>query len=256
MEQQSLIAEARRSLVEDGLFVTLYRILRYPRVRWQRAMIQQGSTEERFTRIYELNAWTSQESRSGRGSEIAATENLRRHLPILLARFDIHAILDAPCGDFNWMQHVVRGTGLRYLGGDIVRPLIAENSRRHGAENISFICLDIIRDPLPPADLMIVRDCLFHFSRADIWAFLENFCKAEIPYLLTTSHVGAKVSNGDIETGGFRLLDLFAEPFNLPPEPLYRVEDFIPPHPPREMCLFSREQVVSAVARRNATVAA
>lgn len=256
MDMKALIGEAKRSLATDGLLVTLYRILRYPRVLRLRAKILQGSTEERFTRIYELNAWTSQESRSGRGSELEATEKVRRHLPIVLERFDIQSMLDAPCGDFNWMQHVVRGTGLRYVGGDIVRPLIEENNRRHASESISFVSLDIIRDPLPPADLMFVRDCLFHFSLADVWAFLENFSKSEIAYLLTTTHLGAEVSNGDIETGGFRLLDLFAEPFSLPPEPLYRFDDFIPTRPPREMCLFTREQVASAIARRHRTAAA
>jgi hypothetical protein len=241
--------------VKDGVSVTLYRILRYPYIRWQRSQIQRGSAEERFTKIYQMDYWRSRESRSGQGSELAHTEHLRRHLPEIFERFGIGSILDAPCGDFNWMQHVVRGTDIRYVGDDIVRPLIEENQRRHASANVSFVHLDIINNPLPAADLMICRDCLFHLSIADIMAFLANFDRAAIPYLLTTNHIGADTANSDIETGSFRLLDLFAEPFGLPRAPLFRVEDFRPPLPPREMILVTREQVQEVLARRRTAAA-
>jgi SAM-dependent methyltransferase len=254
MPDHSLLAEFKRSLANDGLAVTLYRIGRYPYVRWQRSRIQRGSTEDRFTRIYHMDAWVSRESRSGKGSELIYTENLRRHLPEIFERFGITSILDAPCGDFNWMQHVISGTGLRYVGGDIVRPLIEANQKSHASANVSFVHLDIIGDPLPAADLMICRDCLFHLSNADIKAFLANFERSAIPYLLTTNHLGDDIANSDIETGSFRLIDLFAEPFGLPEAPLARVEDYIPPFPPREMILVTREQVQEAL-RRHRTAA-
>ena len=250
MSNPSLLAEFKRSFANDGVAVTLKRIVRYPYVRWQRSRIQRGSTEERFTKIYHMDSWGSHELRSGRGSELEATANLRRHLPAFFEHFEIGSILDAPCGDFNWMQHVVRGSGLRYVGGDVVRPLIEENARRHASANVSFVHLDIIRDPLPAADVMICRDCLFHLSNADIKAFLANFARSEIPYLLTTNHLGDDIANNDIETGGFRLIDLFAEPFGLPKAPLYRVVDYIPSRPPREMVLVTREQVQDALHRQ------
>ena len=67
MANPSLLDEFRRSLVKDGVAVTLYRILRYPYIRWQRSQTQRGSAEERFTKIYQMDYWRSRESRSGRG---------------------------------------------------------------------------------------------------------------------------------------------------------------------------------------------
>jgi hypothetical protein len=42
----------------------------------------------------------------------------------LLRQFEIHSLLDLPCGDFNWMQHVDL-QGIKYTGGDIVEALVA-----------------------------------------------------------------------------------------------------------------------------------
>jgi hypothetical protein len=91
---------------------------------------------------------------------------------------------------------------------------------------------------------MICRDCLFHLSYADARRVLENFLASGIPYLLTTTHRndGALV-NRDIETGDFRMIDLFEAPFCLPKTPLARIDDWLTPDPEREMCLWSRDQV-------------
>jgi hypothetical protein len=59
-----------------------------------------------FERIYEENRWLSCESRSGRGSTFNYTKPLRRSLAKCLKNLNVKVFLDAPCGDFNWMQHV------------------------------------------------------------------------------------------------------------------------------------------------------
>lgn len=214
----------------------------------------QGTPEERFTRIYESRAWSSKESLSGTGSEYQYTAKLRAAMPNLFDMFGIKTILDAPCGDFNWMRHVVLQTHIRYIGGDIVKSLISENNRQYGADDVTFLHLDITSGELPKADMMMVRDCLFHLSYADNLAFLENFTTSGIPYLFTTTHKPrADFSNRDIATGDFRFIDLFASPFHFSPNPHFRVDDFPDGHHPREMCLFDREQVkaVAEAMRRN-----
>ena len=79
-------------------------------------------TEDIFTEIAKENFWTESESVSGIGSAMAQTAEIRRHLPDVFFRFNIQSMLDIPCGDFNWMQHIDLAN-IQYTGGDIVKNL-------------------------------------------------------------------------------------------------------------------------------------
>jgi hypothetical protein len=201
-----------------------------------------------FHEIYTKNLWGNEESRSGVGSTVAHTENLRRHLPIIIEHFEIRQIIDAPCGDFNWMRHVSLAEGVTYVGADIVPDLIARNRRLYEDRQHGFIVANILTDPLPAADLLICRDCLIHFSYRDIYLALKNFLESDIRLLLTTTHLNSpSFENTNIHTGDVRLLDLFSEPFCFPKEVLYQLEDTPSRHTATLMCLWSRDHVASAV---------
>lgn len=58
----------------------------------------------------------------------------------------------------------------------------------------------------------------------------------------------------DILTGEARLIDLFSEPFFLPPDYLYAIDDWLEPDVPRRMVLFERSQIVSALPRMRAVL--
>jgi len=109
----------------------------------KRKVFRHEKAEDRFTEIYKNNYWRNDESRSGSGSTLAYTENLRKELPDLFREQNIQRLLDAPCGDFNWMSLVVQETGIRYTGGDIVAPLVDDNNSKFASENVDFIHLDI-----------------------------------------------------------------------------------------------------------------
>ena len=83
--------------------------------------------------------------------------------------------------------------------------------------------LDLTRDALPPADLLLCRDCLVHLSYADIRRALANVARSGIPYVLTTTFPGAK-ANEDIVTGDWRVINLEAAPFGFPP-PLHLLNE-------------------------------
>jgi hypothetical protein len=203
-----------------------------------------------FVEIYERNLWESAESRSGIGSEAAATANLRKHLPAIFDRFKINSVFDAPCGDFNWMRLVPLSQDMSYIGWDIVPAIIRSNTEKYSDAQRRFAIGNILIDQLPRANMMICRDCLFHFSHSDIRRALENFVASETRFLFTTSHTARDSStNTDIHTGYFRRIDLFAEPFCFPTDTLYRVEDFAPGHLAREMCLWDRSQVERGLAK-------
>lgn len=242
------VTRLRNSLREDGLMRTLQRTARYPvnrlKHRWYYRMLEKSSPSEIFSAIYEKKLWAEQESVSGEGSTLAATEIVRRELPRLFDKFAIRSLLDAPCGDFYWMQYVVRETGIAYHGADIVPPMIAKNNEAHGSATIRFSVLDITRDAFPQADLWLCRDCLIHLSYRDILAALENFCASGIKYLLTTTTPeSSTVANCDIPTGQYREINMFAAPFALKGA-LARIDD---PHSGGELCLWSREQVAAAL---------
>ncbi|WP_448171279.1 class I SAM-dependent methyltransferase [Rhizobacter fulvus] len=205
--------------------------------------------EATFSWIYQNNHWGSAESVSGPGSTLDSTQNLRAELPRLLERLSVKVLLDAPCGDFNWMRHLLPELNLQYIGGDIVKEIIDTHTQNYSSDRISFMHVNLICDPLPRADLLICRDCLFHFSYEDTKLVLENFIRSDITYLLTTTHTRVnEFQNKDIKTGEGRLIDLFSYPYNFPKSPIATIEDWIPPYPERAMCLWTREQVAKAVA--------
>lgn len=196
------------------------------------------STESRqdiFRRYALTNKWKDAESVSGAGSTVKYTENLRSALPGLFEQFDISTVLDAPCGDYNWMQHVER-PGVSYIGGEIVPELVAQNNAHYADDTTRFIHCDILEDDLPSADLWICRDVFFHFPEADIFRALANLFRSDITYILTSDHP-EQDRNYDIAVGKFRALNLMIEPFRFP-EPLLWIDDWIEPYPVRRMGLW------------------
>jgi len=173
-----------------------------------------GLRRKTFQKMFHGNDWGSSESVSGPGSTLAATQSIRSSLPELLKRLEVKTLLDAPCGDFNWMPHVLRDLDMDYIGGDIVPELIERNSARFGGERVKFRVLDLATDELPTCDLLFCRDCLFHLPLNDVRAVLRNIARSSIPYLLTTNHPECAV-NKEIIPGEFRDLNLEKPPFNL-----------------------------------------
>jgi hypothetical protein len=179
--------------------------------------------QERFERIYSTNLWSDPESRSGVGSAMDATRVLRAELPKALRELDAKVLLDVPCGDFTWMEHVDLG-GIGYIGGDIVPSIVAENQRLHESGSRRFAVIDLTRDQLPDADVLLCRDCLVHLSYANIRAALANIARSNIRYVLLTSFPG-RGGNRDVQDGDWRTLDLQAPPFSFPEPQLTIVEE-------------------------------
>ena len=198
----------------------------YKKKKFEKNLFKTKSVEERFNKIYSTNYWSDNESKSGGGSSLRSTENIRIQLPKIIEKFNIKKLFDAPCGDFNWMPQVLKNVELDYIGSDIVDDLIVSN-RKYEKDNIKFSKLDIRIDKLPASDLMVCRDCLFHFSYEDIFLFLNNFLNCDIKYILLTSHLNVEneFENRNIVTGDVRKIDLFLKPFNFEKNYIYSFED-------------------------------
>lgn len=196
-------------------------------LKWYRDLkvskFKNRSAEDVFTEIYKTNRWKSSESISGEGSELKQVETLIKELDSLIVNLNISSILDIPCGDFNWMQHVNLST-VNYTGADIVNELIESNIEKFkDYENVNFMVLDLINNELPKKDLIIIRDCLVHLSYEHIFKSIESVKKSGSKYLFTTTYPNHN-TNLDIITGDWRRLNLMQPPFNFP-DPLLIINE-------------------------------
>jgi hypothetical protein len=175
-----------------------------------------------FRKIYKNNLWRGNESVSGPGSDISQVENVISGLTSIIETYKINTLLDIPCGDFHWMKHV-NLDNINYIGGDIVEEIVIENISKYKKRNIEFINIDLIKDDLPEADLLLVRDCLVHFPYNKVFSALKNIKKSKAVYLLTTFFSNT-AENHDIVLGDWRPLNLLKPPFSFP-EPLLVINE-------------------------------
>ncbi len=180
------------------------------------------NAEEIFTTVFQSNYWADAESISGAGSSLKATKPIRKQLPRIIKKFSISSMLDAPCGDFNWLRKVNLGNCF-YIGADIVKPLIDKNIELYTQNKRVFIYVNVISDALPQVDLIFCRDLMIHFNFATIFETLKNFKKSGSRYLLMTTHPYNNV-NKDINMGLWRGVNFEKAPFNFP-KPLLYLQD-------------------------------
>ena len=170
--------------------------------------------EALFTMVYSRNSWRDSESRSGSGSNMENTTRVRALLPGLLRKLEAKSLLDIPCDDLYWIKDLDLGVD-KYIGADIVREMVERNKEKFGNATRVFVHLDLLKDELPRVDVVLCRDCLVHFSNADIICALGKIKKSQARYLLTTSFSHPTV-NEDIVTGEWRPINLQAPPVSLP----------------------------------------
>ena len=165
-----------------------------------------------FTHIYKNNRWNSKESRSGKGSELIQTVEVRKIIPDIIKKYNIKSVLDIPCGDFNYMKEIQMECD--YIGADIVYDLIEDNKRKY--PEIDFRHLNLISDSLPKSDLVICRDCLVHLNTFDCVQSILNIKKSGAKYLLVTSFTFWK-NNIELPRSGWRKINMELHPYNLRP---------------------------------------
>mmetsp|Transcript_4988 Transcript_4988/g.7735 ORF Transcript_4988/g.7735 Transcript_4988/m.7735 type:complete len:306 (-) Transcript_4988:617-1534(-) len=158
--------------------------------------------QKNFQKIYKNNmwgGWVREEDGvyvpgAGGGSTVEVTEAIRKVLLGLIRKYDITSLLDAPCGDMNWMPLLLREVPhVTYHGIDIVPEVVQRNIERFANEsNWSFSCRDLSVDRLPAFDLILCRDATQHMVPETALATLRNFDKSGSKYVLTTSYEYSK----------------------------------------------------------------
>lgn len=178
--------------------------------------------KEIFSDIYKHNLWGGAESVSGPGSSLHESQQLIEKLPLLFDLFEIKSVLDAPCGDYHWMQHVPK-SNIMYTGIDIVTDLVEKNISQYADQQTRFMVMNIVEDELPRADLVICRDGLVHLSNIQIKRAIQNFQNSGSEFLLTT-HFPLLTENRDIRTGDWRPINFCLTPFDFS-EPILTIKE-------------------------------
>lgn len=167
----------------------------WQRALWRRAVLEPRrrrfrglATREAFERIYAENLWGGApgELCSGSGSADAVTGPYVECVQRFIADHGITEVADLGCGDFQVGRQLLT-PGLRYVGVDLVRPLIRRNQERFGREGVRFESLDLVQDRLPPAELALLRQVLQHLSNEEILSILKN--TEQYPHVLVTEHL-------------------------------------------------------------------
>jgi 2-polyprenyl-3-methyl-5-hydroxy-6-metoxy-1,4-benzoquinol methylase len=205
-----------------------------------------GQLAERFTQAFQENVWQDGESLSGAGSTLNYTSELRTTLPAMIRALGCRTVLDAPCGDFNWMK-AVDLDGLAYTGADIVAPMI-EGLQKEWPQH-RFACLDITKDLMPKADFVLIRDVLFHLSNPDVVRVLENFVNSGSQWL-ATSHSFHVSEMADVvsDPTTFRPVNLMTQPFYFAP-PDHVLKDYVTGFLPRWLGIWPREAIAARFDR-------
>lgn len=127
-----------------------------------------------FRRAYREARWggEGQGFHSGPGSVGLTAERYAARINRFIADHGIRSVVDLGCGDFRVARRLISDR-IDYTGIDVVDELVAANNARYGSNKVRFACLDITQDPLPSADLCLIREVLQHLSNAEITKILQ-----------------------------------------------------------------------------------
>lgn len=142
------------------------------------------SIAETFSNIYATKAWGDG---SGLGSIGPAAEEYCQDVIAFIRKHNIRSVADLGCGDFQVGRKIVLATQVKYVGVDIVPALINKHAVRFGNDRVEFCCANLATDPLPAAELCLVRQVLQHLSNDEIESVLKNI--SGYPLALISEHV-------------------------------------------------------------------
>ena len=217
---------------------------------------QMPSEQRTFQYIYDEQMWGSGGNGSGDGSTLSYTTRTRALVEMLVYKYSIKTLVDAPCGGMTWMPQVVLRLfdameAFHYVGLDIVPSVIEANRRTFSRyPRMSFDVVDFSKIPIrflgresvrekgPSA--IFSRDALQHLPLNTVVDALESFSQSEVEYIIVGSYhtVG---ENKNVHVGGYFNINLSKKPFHLLPAPLDVVEEETPDG--KHMVVYKREDL-------------
>jgi SAM-dependent methyltransferase len=184
--------------------------------------------EATFSAIYRVGVWSGG---SGSGSHPANTASYRAFVQRFIHIEKVRSVLDVGCGDWQ-SSRLMDWTGIDYLGVDVVAAVVEANRERYQGGNVRFQQLDVLHDPLPLADLVLVKDVFQHWPNDVIARFGERLASFRNVLITNTidghsgPHTGSERPlpglNEDVTMGDLRPIDLALPPFDWPVTEVHR----------------------------------
>jgi SAM-dependent methyltransferase len=134
------------------------------------------SLPDTFRRIYSTKTWGDDGGAfySGSGSRGPVSDHYCASVIKFIQESGVRSVVDLGCGDFSIGGRIVEATGVRYVGIDVVPELIEHHRSTVRNPLVSFQLADITSDPLPQADLGLIRQVLQHLDNREIAKALRN----------------------------------------------------------------------------------
>jgi len=185
-----------------------------------------------FTEIYRRSLWWGGgESKSGVGSSLEWTQQIRSVLPGVIRHLDIRSMVDLSCGDWNWMKEI-KNDLCDYTGIDVVKEAIDANGQKFADEKTRFLyqgAFDFLRaSPDKFYDLGLCRHTFEHLPTPYTCKVLKEV-KRVCHYALLTSSL-QRMENTDLPMQQlYRKVDLESDPYmDILGQPLVKLFDGLP----------------------------
>jgi Methyltransferase domain len=212
-----------RSLIPGPVLKAYHRL----KMRKEERRNADRTPEQVFSEIYREGKWGSgvKPFCSGAGSaEDVITRPYVAAVCSFLRSFDVKPhVVDLGCGDFSVGSLMIQDCE-SYTGVDVVPDLVRHHQESVHDPKVRFLCLDIVRDELPPGDVCIIRQVLQHLSNEQIGKVLAKL--GQYKTVIVTEHYPSDscqvVPNRDkVHGSGIRLYDnsgvyLDEPPFDIP----------------------------------------
>ena len=196
-------------------------------------------TKDTFDAIYDYHIWEPDSTAddngggSGPGSSMAYTRRTRALVEMLIFKYNIGLLIDAPCGAMKWMSTVVdyvtnsagANPKFQYVGLDIVESVIMKNREAFShIDNMHFEVKDLSREAIeaprgvsiPPAGqktAIFSRDALQHLNFDLVVSTMKRMAESSADIVILGSYHN-KGTNKNITTGEYFVIDLSKRPFS------------------------------------------
>jgi hypothetical protein len=185
-----------------------------------------------FDRIYSDQTWTALGGGSGVGSDPDFAQGAGHILQLVVYKYGISSLLDAPCGAVSnsWTRLALQRIRndipcFRYHGVDVAKSIVQRNIANFSNENpwATFSTVDLSTATLSKSslipkgfDMILSRDALQHLPYRGIAGAFKAYCESKSSYLLVTSYLDEGIyKNEDIASaGGTFTINLRSPPFS------------------------------------------
>ena len=200
-----------------------------------------------FDKIYEAEVWSFPDwegstgglgVKSGFGSTLHQTAQIRPYLDMVIESYGIKAIIDVPCGDMHWMPYVgvIGDSNFCYFGGDVSQIMIEEQREKFShVDTMRFDVVDVISDGLAGVEgvsetlscavhrggsvLLFMRHLQFHLTIEENLSVLHHIefisNNSAVKYVVLSTYLRGNENDEDYLLASGHKINLFQWPYCL-----------------------------------------